>query len=358
MPLPKPAMDLWGTGLRQALPAPFLETGTGSLRLGMLGKAVRGEPWLGAIGVAYALIALGAGVVLERRALVGVSLYASQFGALLVLYPCATVLCARLAAMGTSTSLGHASGAAAWRAARRGRFDAATTLEFVWAGSCVTLIMASFTALKLMIPTVRPFGWDRELMRLDAALHFGRQPWEWLFPLFSAEWATRFVDFVYSSLWFQVVLGVFAWQVWRVRSPERSRFLLAYVAIWVVLGSLAAAAFSSAGPAYYGMITGARDPYRPLLGHLRAIHERSPLVSVQVQDWLWSTFQSGGSSAGGGIAAMPSLHVAMAELCAVVGRAQSPRLGAAMTAFSMLTLAGSVYLGPHYAVDGYASIAP
>ena len=106
-------MDLWGTGLRQALPAPFLETGTGSLRLGMLGKAVRGEPWLGAIGVAYALIALGAGVVLERRALVGVSLYASQFGALLVLYPCATVLCARLAAMGTSTSLGHASGAAA-----------------------------------------------------------------------------------------------------------------------------------------------------------------------------------------------------------------------------------------------------
>ena len=28
-----------------------------------------------------------------------------------------------------------------------------------------------------------------------------------------------------------------------------------------------------------------------------------------------------------------------------------------MTAFSMLTLAGSVYLGPHYAVDGYASIA-
>lgn len=54
---------------------------------------------------------------------------------------------------------------------------------------------------------------------------------------------------------------------------------------------------------------------------------------------------------------MPSLHVAMAELCAIVGRRNERRSVAySLTAFSVLTLVASIYLGAHYALDGYVSI--
>ena len=57
-----------------------------------------------------------------------------------------------------------------------------------------------------------------------------------------------------------------------------------------------------------------------------------------------------------GISAFPSMHNAVAALLALAAWRVSRPLGAAMTLFAVMILAGSVHLGWHYAVDGYAGI--
>ena len=52
---------------------------------------------------------------------------------------------------------------------------------------------------------------------------------------------------------------------------------------------------------------------------------------------------------------MPSLHIAMATLFALVGWTIDRRLGIAATLFAVGIFIGSIHLGWHYAVDGYVS---
>src|SRR5882672_7817133 len=47
----------------------------------------------------------------------------------------------------------------------------------------ITPLMVSFSALKEVIPLIRPFAWDETFMHWDRALGFGRLPWQWLQPL-------------------------------------------------------------------------------------------------------------------------------------------------------------------------------
>jgi hypothetical protein len=60
---------------------------------------------------------------------------------------------------------------------------------------------------------------------------------------------------------------------------------------------------------------------------------------------------------GGGISAMPSLHVAMAVLYAAVGWRVSRLAGILLSAYVLVVRVGAVHLGWHYAVDGYVSVA-
>ena len=53
---------------------------------------------------------------------------------------------------------------------------------------------------------------------------------------------------------------------------------------------------------------------------------------------------------------MPSLHVATPVLFALLGWRTHRWLGVAFTIYAAIVLVGSVHLGWHYAVDGYASI--
>ena len=59
---------------------------------------------------------------------------------------------------------------------------------------------------------------------------------------------------------------------------------------------------------------------------------------------------------GSGISAFPSVHLSMATLWTIVAFRMSARLGWAALVFLLVILVGSVALGWHYAIDGYASI--
>lgn len=218
------------------------------------------------------------------------------------------------------------------------------------------LFMTAYTSLKTLIPQLHPFSWDATFSRWDLWLHGGAQPWQLLHPLLGHPVVTAGINVVYN-LWFYVVFVVIAWQAGSVANPRlRLQFLMSFVLAWALLGSLAATFLSSAGPAYYGRVTGLADVYAPLMAYLHAANESYPVWALAVQDNLWRHYQNLTAGAGSGISAMPSMHVATSTLFTLLGWRTHRVLGLAFTLFTGVILVGSVHLGWHYAIDGYAAI--
>ena len=111
---------------------------------------------------------------------------------------------------------------------------------------------------------------------------------------------------------------------------------------------------ASGGPCYYGHFVDGTNPYEPLFQRLRELDPDHTLFALKAQNYLWTTNVSGEWGAVAGISAMPSLHVALATLFAILAWQCQRWLGALLTVFAVATQIGSVVLGWHYAVDGYA----
>jgi hypothetical protein len=220
--------------------------------------------------------------------------------------------------------------------------------------SCVALpaLMSIFLLGKNLIPFIHPFSWDVPLAELDRLLH-GGHPWELLQPVLGHPRITQAISRIYL-LWFVLLFG--AWGVWALTShPERMRFLISYVLCWILLGNLAAAAFSSAGPVFYAEVTGDSETFGNLMRYLHTVDSQSPLPSMEIRDRLWRAYLGSTGDMASGISAMPSLHVAIVTLCAISGWYVNRLVGGLMTLFAIVIFIGSIHLGWHYAIDGYAS---
>lgn len=217
------------------------------------------------------------------------------------------------------------------------------------------VFMNTFVGFKRAIPVVQPFAWDVDFMRLDLLLHGGRHPWEWLHPLLSHPGLTNALDLLYYA-WFPLHLVGLTAIVWGADRAIRTRFLVGFCLVWIILGSMLAILFSSAGPCYFGRVTGMADPYEPLMAYLGSVDRTHGLIALQVQDILWQGYVHGTTHALiEGISAMPSLHIALPILYAVATWRIHRALGVGFLIFTALMLIGSVHLGWHYAVDGYLS---
>lgn len=229
-------------------------------------------------------------------------------------------------------------------------------------------LAVSFSVFKELIPAIQPFYLDQPLHALDRIIHLGKDPWTLLQPLFGHPAVTYVIDGLYA-LWFFVMYFAVLLQMTSTKDRRlRLQFLLSSVLAWTLLGSLGAVLLSSAGPCYFGDVTGSPDPYAPLMSYLRDTvqsaqlsvfgHElSSQLIAVRVQDMLWDGYQGGGAGFGHGISAAPSMHVASTWLVARMLQAHGRRvLAICGWGFFVVILLGSVHLGWHYAVDGYISI--
>ena len=221
----------------------------------------------------------------------------------------------------------------------------------------ISMFSVGFMAIKKAIPLVQPFAWDKSFMELDRVLHFGLLPHEILGPLLQFPLATFVFNVIYS-LWFVVLLACLFWQGFARRdNPLRQRFLVAFLLTWLIGTGALGTMFSSAGPCFYGFIVPGENPYAPLMAYLRHANTIYPIWAVPTQDILWQSNVAGHGEIEG-VSAMPSMHVGTSVIFALLGFASGKRwLGWCFIVFTISIFVGSIMLGWHYAVDGYAGVA-
>lgn len=222
-------------------------------------------------------------------------------------------------------------------------------------GFTLPVLWNTYASWKTLIPVVQPFYLDRFLAQLDRWLHLGRSPWEWLHPVFGSVAATEAIDVIYFT-WVPLIPIVILLVAFRRDARSRAQFFITYGLTLIILGSLAAAALSSAGPCYYGFVVRDPDPYAELMRSLRDIDARVGLHVVEIQDWLWRSHLAQGEVAYARISAMPSIHVGLTFLYVLALRGTGRIFEILGWIYFALILIGSVRLGWHYAVDGYAAV--
>ena len=218
------------------------------------------------------------------------------------------------------------------------------------------VIFSVFTSFKIMIPRINPFSWDVAFAEWDAALHGGIAPWELLQPLLGYPVVTEAINFGYHA-WVLLLNVIMFWQGFSTADAKlRMQFFLTLLLTWSLIGNLAATLLSSAGPVYFGAVTGEPDPFAPLMAYLREAAETHYIPALKVQEILWTNYQTGGVEQARGISAMPSMHVSSSLLFLLLGWRVHRLLGWALSGFFVLILVGSVHLGWHYAIDAYVAI--
>jgi membrane-associated phospholipid phosphatase len=206
----------------------------------------------------------------------------------------------------------------------------------------IQLQVGSLTWLKTLLPLVVPFWADPMLANADRFI-FGTDPWRLLRPALDPVGPA--IAWLYS-LWFPLKAILLLALLFALPSRRKSQALLAYFLTIGLFGVVGQYALSSAGPLFYELI-GQGSRFAELESHL------SPPVRA-ARDYLWDAYVNGGDKIGGGISAMPSIHVAMTAWLALAMRSLFRPLQWAGWAFFGIVLVGSVYLGWHYAVDSLA----
>lgn len=230
------------------------------------------------------------------------------------------------------------------------------TLKQRWRAAAPVILLfflgvTAFTTLKISIRDIVPFYADPMLAELDLWLH-GTDPWVWAHGIVSETVSAAifgYYGFVWLVQWFGTLLFVAFWN-----SPaSRLRYLWAFALTMVLCGTVLATALSSTGPILYDRMYGG-DRFAGL--HTALAQNDFAVPLHRYVNYLLSAYESDRPYLGGGISAMPSMHVAIATLNAFFLSGFGRRWAVAGWSFAAAILFGSVYTGWHYAVDGYLSI--
>ncbi|HQR46198.1 MAG TPA: phosphatase PAP2 family protein, partial [Thermoanaerobaculia bacterium] len=215
----------------------------------------------------------------------------------------------------------------------------------------ITLVSWSYSWLKVFVPRLNGWVTDPLLATLDLRIHFGISPNRFLIELFPSAGFWRFLDLYYAQ--FLLTMGVaFAWFGSALSRRDRGRFAAGFALLWIA-GAWIYVAVPSLGPCY--VFPDEYAAVRPAMP-LQTQTQRLLLVQYDAVTKGSEALRKTGINSAFGIGAMPSLHVAGQAFVAFFARRRSPRLGFLFGLFAVLTLAGSLISGWHYAVDGYAGI--
>lgn len=211
--------------------------------------------------------------------------------------------------------------------------------------------LTAFSTYKTTIPSIVPFYADPWLADLDEAL-LGSAAWEIAHSINSDIWAFivfKSYEVVWFAQWFGTVLFVALWS----NKIARIRYLWAVALTICTIGTVLAGALASVGPIYYDYFVGGHRFH----GLQSALDDLPYSDSVRrYANYLLALYLDDQADLGGGISAMPSLHVGLVALNALFLSSLNRWLGVIGWAFAALIFYGSVYTGWHYAVDGCVSL--
>ena len=222
---------------------------------------------------------------------------------------------------------------------------------------CIGLLFPSFGVFKQLLLPGRGFPYDPALATAERLLLGGLAPWQVTHVLFGNIWATLLLDRIYSFWSLIFCLFPLLIPIAARDSRLRGRMLIAWALTWLLVGTLAAFLLGSAGPCYYNVLIGPDANFALLNARLDLLARQGSqlgfeLTNITFQQHLLQAFDSGQPAPAGGISAMPSMHVAMATLIALSGRAVSRGLGHVLAGYAVLIWIASVHLGWHYGLDG------
>jgi hypothetical protein len=238
------------------------------------------------------------------------------------------------------------------RPERTGRFIAGTVLMLL----ALMPFQAMFSSIKSALPTNGQFPDDAAQANLDAVVHFGHEPWQYLMAVAGNPVALRIIELNYDMMWFVVCFGALYWVATSRRADAlRTRYCFAFFLTWVVVGNIVAGTFLSAGPAFYGFVTGDARRFAPLTQFLRST-AGSLYSAADSQSYLWVLHLRGLAGFGSGISAFPSMHVALVAMNVCFAFEASRKLGLLALGYLVVIMLSSTYLGWHYGIDGYAAV--
>ncbi len=239
-----------------------------------------------------------------------------------------------------------------WVELRSDYISKSSFFRFLMIAPLIPFFNYSYSSIKQTIPIISGKTIDLQLHQIDFFLHGKNIPWELLQPVFGYPFVTNIIDFLYLC-WISIFLYTLLWMAFSKRKVLRFQFFLSLMFCWIIIGNVMARLLVSAGPCYFSrVVSTASDPYVHMMAYLRSI---PGLEAVQIQEVLWQSQANGIFMPLGGISAMPSMHVSIAVLLALVFFRVNVYLGIFLTLFAVIIQIGSVHLGWHYAIDGYLS---
>jgi hypothetical protein len=209
------------------------------------------------------------------------------------------------------------------------------------------LFLGGYTWAKCSIPFAVGYGWEQVWANADRFL-FGMDAWRWAHGLFPDSMA-RVWTLYYAAVWAFALLfsgtliGAFA------SRRFSATFFTAMMLSWLIGGIFMAYSMSAAGPVFAHLADpGLGEQFLPLRAELSRLLAEDDLV-LKSQRYLESGINMRVAVKGGGISAMPSMHIATATI--LVLAASKTRWLPLAILFWVLTFLGSLYVGYHYAVD-------
>jgi hypothetical protein len=209
------------------------------------------------------------------------------------------------------------------------------------------LFLGGYTWAKSSIPFAVGYGWEETWANADRAI-FGADAWRWAhasMPDFLAPAWTLY----YAMVWGFAL--VFSGTLVSAFASRRftAIFFTATMLSWLIGGIGLAYAMSAAGPVFAHLADPALGTrFEPLHIELSRLLASDDLV-LKSQRYLERGAAVKAAVKGGGISAMPSMHMATATI--LVCAAWRTKWLPLAVPFWVMTFFGSIYLGYHYAVD-------
>lgn len=300
-----------------------------SLVIGREDRGIAVEPWM-AVATALTIVSWTIGLILPP--IVGLG-RPHPFGAVLYWF---IVLFLTMAAISFSTVVVMAlRGVASPLQTIRQSLDRRRLFSLL---TGVLLVALNLTAFGMIKPLLGYFGFgaDSFLANIDRII-FGTDAWQVI------EWTRHpLMGEAYHALWLAWISIAVVVLLWRRPSADKSRMLIVYFLLWSAIGPIVHITMPAAGPVLSAALTGHG-------------FEGLQVVPADAQkfNYLIDGYLKGEFNPGGGISAMPSLHVATMAWTVWVWRGWLRWVAIILTGYMWVA---SVALGWHYAVDGAVGI--